>query len=84
MGTFGGMNANKTIRTIAKLFFHDKLLSEFSWLGTSNKKKFVGYKNVFAAVVEAVRDRYPNYSDIDAANFFKTYLKQARFRMKLL
>ncbi|XP_055920265.1 uncharacterized protein LOC129951926 [Eupeodes corollae] len=81
LSTFGGVNAVKTLRTIAKLLFKDELLSLFTWNGTYNKKCFHHNHSIFSAIVEAVRVRFPNFTDVEGAIFFKNYIKHAPFRM---
>ncbi|XP_055849925.1 uncharacterized protein LOC129914616 [Episyrphus balteatus] len=78
--TMGGIDGPKTIRIIAKFLLADILLTEFSWIGTDTKKSFRQYRNIFTSVLDAVRARYPSYSDEDGTTFFKTFIKQARFR----
>ncbi|XP_055853566.1 uncharacterized protein LOC129917196 [Episyrphus balteatus] len=80
LSTFGGLSASKTMRTISKCMFGDELLAQYSWYGTNSKKKFDSYKLIFEVVVEAVRERFPSFSDTEGASYMKTYLKQARFR----
>ncbi|XP_055910396.1 uncharacterized protein LOC129944757 [Eupeodes corollae] len=71
LSTFGGVNAVKTLRTIAKLLSKDELLSLFTWNGTYNKKCFHHNHSIFSAIVEAVRVRFSNFTDVEGATFFK-------------
>ncbi|XP_055836558.1 uncharacterized protein LOC129920073 isoform X2 [Episyrphus balteatus] len=81
LSSYGGANGMKTIRTICKCIFTDPLLAEHSWLGTNAKKSFSQYKFLYKTILEAVRSRYPTYSEAEGASFFKGFLKQAPFRM---
>ncbi|XP_055852483.1 uncharacterized protein LOC129916506 [Episyrphus balteatus] len=81
LSSYGGVNGMKTIRTICKCIFTDPLLAEHSWLGTNAKKSFSQYKFLYKTILEAVRSRYPTYSEAEGASFFKGFLKQAPFRM---
>ncbi|XP_055855715.1 uncharacterized protein LOC129918970 [Episyrphus balteatus] len=80
LGSYGGVNGTKTIPTICKCIFTDALLAEHSWLGT-NAKSFSQYKFLYKTIMEAVRTRFPTYSEAEGASFFKAFLKQAPFRM---
>ncbi|XP_055906176.1 uncharacterized protein LOC129941528 [Eupeodes corollae] len=72
LSTFGGVNANKTVRTMSMCMFEDTLLLEYSWFGSATKKPFDVYKQIFGVMVEAVRKRFPNFSDAEGSAYIKT------------
>lgn len=68
----------KTIRAITKALFSDHLLVQYSWIGTSNKGKFSGFKHIHDTLTAVVRYKFENYTDDAHASFFKVYLKHRK------
>jgi hypothetical protein len=81
LSKFGGTDAIKTARTIAKFLFSDEVLINYSWTGTATKKNFCSFLEIHLLITDVVRKISSKYTACDNANFFKEHLKHAKTRM---
>lgn len=73
---------NLAARLIANYIATDTVYQLYSWGGTIDKKCFnTTFKELLNVEFAAVTKVYPSFTLTDLANFYKEFLKHAKFRL---